>query len=136
MTAFLFQATDDNYPFRERPEPGSTIWWRAQRYRSLMRPGSLVFFWQAGNEAVRGLHRWGQLVSEPYKRADDFRVDVRFDRRIQPHVPASVIRSDPVLRDHPIFTVRVGSNFLLDANEVAALTALIPTAMRPELASA
>ena len=136
MTAFLFQATADHYPLGVTPSPGSTIWWRAQRYRSLMRPGILVFFWQAGGEAVRGLHGWGRVISEPYRHGDDFRVDVSFDCRIKPHVPASVIRSEPILRDHPIFTVRVGSNFLLDENEVMAITALIPVAMRPELASA
>jgi len=136
MIAFLFQATDDHYDFRTRPAPGAIIWWRAQRYRSLMRPGGLVFFWQAGQETVRGLHGWGRLVSEPYRQADDFRVDVRFDCRIQPHIPASVIRAEPILHNHPIFTVRVGSNFLLSDDELEALTTLIPTVIRPELASA
>lgn len=136
MTAFLFQASDTNYPLWERPAEGTTIWWRAQRYRSLMLPGSLVFLWQAGADSVRGLHGWGHLVSRPYRATDDYRVDVRFERRIQPHIPAAVIRSEPVLRDHPVFTVRVGSNFLIDDDELAALSALIPSGMRPELASA
>jgi len=99
-----------------------------------MQPGELVFFWVAGQEGERGLHGWGRIVSGPYKEAGDFRVDVRLECRIEPHIPASVIRANPVLRDHPIFTVRVGSNFLLDDDEVPALLELIPTAQRPELA--
>jgi hypothetical protein len=99
-----------------------------------MKPGELVFFWVAGQEGERGLHGWGRIVSEPYKEAGDFRVDVRLECCIEPHIRASVVHADPVLRDHPIFTVRVGSNFLLDDDAVPALVALIPAAQRPELA--
>ena len=135
MIGFLFQATAANYE-RARPEPGKTVWWRAQRYRSLMHPGSLVFFWVAGEDTIRGLHGWGRLASEPYKKDADFLVDVRFERHIEPHIGASAIRGDKVLADHPIFTVRVGSNFLLDDAELRALIVLIPLPQRPELVSA
>jgi hypothetical protein len=30
-----------------------------------MQQGVLVFFWQVGDRAVRGLHGWGELVSRP-----------------------------------------------------------------------
>lgn len=108
MTAFLFQSTVDHCDLRLHPAPGATVWWLAQRYRSQMRPGGLVFFWLAGPDTLRGLHGWGRLVSQPYKHEDDFRVDVRFECRLKPHLAASVIRANPILRDHPIFTVRVG----------------------------
>ena len=56
MTAFLFQANTDRYDLRQQPVAGATVWWPAQRYRSLMRPGELAFFWLAGDERVRGLY--------------------------------------------------------------------------------
>ena len=133
MSGFLFQATADNYDLRVQPEPGAVISWRAQRHRSLMLPGKIVFFWLAGDIDYRGLHGWGALTSRPYERGDHYRVDVRFDHRIVPHVPASAVQGDPVLRDHQIFTLRTGSNFLLEDHEVRALVSLIPAGQQPAL---
>jgi hypothetical protein len=136
MTGFLFQASADHYDLRVQPQPGAIVSWRAQRYRSLMLPGKIVFFWLAGESAYRGLHGWGTLTSAPYEHGDHYEVDARFDHRIVPHVPASVIQTNPVLRDHQIFTLRTGSNFLLEEAEVRALIGLIPAGQQPALALA
>jgi len=133
MSGFMFQASEDHYDLRVQPQPGSVIHWRAQRYRSLMMPGKIVFFWLAGDSPYRGLHGWGALTSSPYEHGDHYRVDVRFDHRIVPHVPADAVRADPILRDHQIFTLRAGSNFLLEDDEIQALVNLIPVEQQPAL---
>ncbi len=133
MSAFLFQASADHYDLRTQPKPGTVIDWPAQRYRSLMRPGALVFFWLAGESSYRGLHGWGALTSHPYEQGAHYRVWVEFSHRIVPHVRALVVQADPVLCNHPIFTLRTGSNFLLDDEEVQAMVSLIPAEQRPAM---
>jgi hypothetical protein len=141
MRAFLFQASVNptsakQYDLRVSPAVGSKIWWPADVYRSYMQPGMLVFFWLAGTVEVRGLHGWGRLASEPYKEGKDHRVDVTFAGRFEPHVPASDIQLDPALSKHAIFTVRAGSVFLLESDEVDALIQHIPLAQRQTLSTA
>src|SRR5262249_31905166 len=115
------------------PEVGQTVDWRAQRYRSLMRQGELVFFWRAGDAEFRGIHGWGHLDSPPYEQDGRYRVKVRFEHRFVPHISAARLPSDPILRDLQIFSVRVGSNFLLEPTEVEAILRHIPAEQRPLL---
>lgn len=134
MTSFIFQSTDHNYDLSVRPQEGSSISWRAEQYRSLMHPGEFVFYWLASsNSAIRGLHGWGELTSEPYLHGDQYRVDTIFRRRIRPHVAAATVRSVSALANLRIFTVRVGSNFALSETEARALTELLPPAARPPI---
>jgi hypothetical protein len=69
--------------------------------------------------------------SEGFRRGEEFRINLRFDCRREPHVPAPVVQADPALRDHPILTVRQGPDFLLEDRGGEALIALRAAAPRP-----
>jgi hypothetical protein len=133
MSSFIFQATTERHDLRFWPSVGQTVDWRAQRYRSLMRPEELVFFWRAGEAEFRGIHGWGHLDSLPYEQDGQFRVKVRFEHRLAPHISAAQLQSDSTLRDLQIFSVRVGSNFLLEPTELEALLRHVPAEQRPQL---
>src|SRR5215471_5454258 len=131
MSSFLFQATKERHDLSTWPTVGQTVDWRAQRYRSMMRPDELVFFWRAGDADLRGIHGWGHLVSVPYEQDGGHRVKVRFEHRFAPHISAAGLERDPVLQDLEIFTVRAGSNFLLEPKEVEAILRHISPEQRP-----
>jgi hypothetical protein len=70
-------------------------------------------------------------VSVPYEQGGRYRVNVRFEHRFVPHISAAELQRDPVLKDFEIFTVGVGSNFLLEPEEVEAILRHIPAGQRP-----
>jgi hypothetical protein len=98
-----------------------------------MEPGDLVFFWRAGEPEFRGIHGWGHLNSRPYEQDGRYRVKVRFEHRFAPHLSSAQLQSDSLLRDLQVFSVRVGSNFLLEPTQVEAMLRHIPAEERPLL---
>src|SRR5262249_34657303 len=133
MSSFIFQATTERHDLSSWPAVGQTVDWRAQRYRSLMQPEDLVFFWRAGEAELRGIHGWGHLDSRPYEQDGRYRIKVRFEHRLVPHIPAARLQSDPMLRDLQLFSIKVGSNFLLEPEQVEAILHIIPAEHRPLL---
>ena len=125
MRAWLFQTVD-----RRRIEliaPGRTERWCVRRYRHEMQPGDLVLIWLGGARHERGIHGYGRLISAPYTTPDEttYHVDVEYDRRLTPLVPAAVLRAHPLLHALAILHMPRATNFRLDHVQAQALTELI-----------
>ena len=131
MRAFIFKANAESYDLRVRPQVGEEVVCKVDRYRSWVRTGDLCFFWLDGTLSLRGLYGWGRLASGLHRIDGLFATRCRFEHRLEPFIPEAVVRAIPVLEEHPLFTVRLGDNFYLEDDEVAALMDLIPWAQRP-----
>jgi len=127
MNYWLFQAVPERYDLREQMIAGRTVTWYATRYRNLMAPGDVVFFWLGGDEALRGIYGWGKLTTEPYVRRSwkSYGVDVHYEQRFDPFLPEAKIAADPNLKDLLIFRARQATNFHLSSDEARALARLV-----------
>jgi len=130
--SFIFQAIPERYDLRTRLKVGDRVSWIASRYRDEMRKGDIVYFWLGGDPAGRGLYGWGVISAEAPKLTEDggYRVEVEYRRSFLDHKPprhisSEDIRQDPMLRNHLIFRMPVGTNFLLTEEQDRALRALI-----------
>jgi hypothetical protein len=127
MAVFVFQSVPERYDLRQAIVPGATDTWYATRYRGEMSPGSLVFFWMAGDENFRGLYGWGHLISAPYVKAgwDGHGIDVAYEVKFQRPILARTFRDDPALAQMLIFRAPQATNFLLSDAETRRLFRLI-----------
>ncbi len=127
MSAFIFQCVPDRFDLRRELKPRHKDTWYATRYRSLMKPGDLVFFWMAGDPQIRGLYGWGKLTSTAYFKPawESHGVDVVCEYKFDRPLLASQIRSQPTLENMLILRAPQSTNFLLSDTELSALTALI-----------
>src|SRR5215472_4144065 len=99
MNYWIFQSTVDRRDLREILREGQEDTRLASRYRQQMSEGDIVYFWLAGPDDIRGIYGWGTMLSEPYLAEDEYRVKVRYDKRLRSYIPASRIRSAGVLED-------------------------------------
>ncbi len=127
MSVFVFQSVPERYDLRQAINPGQPDTWYATRYRNDMKPGSVVFFWMAGDENFRGLYGWGHLTSSPYLKPgwDGHGVDVLYDTKFGRPILAKSIRSDPALSQMLILRAPQATNFLLSDSEAKRLIRLI-----------
>jgi predicted RNA-binding protein with PUA-like domain len=123
---WIFQSRPDRYDLRKDSvlQPGKTEPWIASRYRSLMQPGDMVYFWLSGEPEIRGIYGKGHLISEPYSRGDEFLVDVQYDEKFTNPITIQEIESRSELREMQIVRIPIGTNFLLEDGEIAALNRL------------
>jgi hypothetical protein len=135
MNFWIFQAVPGRFDLRDPANlhDGMDGWWHATRYRTRMCPGDLVYFWLGGDEATRGIYGWGRITSEPYEKHGGFRVDVHVQRRLPAPVNIAQIRATPKLDNLLILRIAIGSNFLINRREAAAIDALMPEALQPEV---
>jgi predicted RNA-binding protein with PUA-like domain len=133
MNYWIFQAVPDRYDLREEPADGENITWYATRYRSRMEIGDLVFFWLGGPPDIRGIYGWGHLTGKPYiiPSWSDYGVDVRFEKRLRPHLSVGAIKNRRELLGMQILNMAVGSNFYISPDEARAISSLMPSSERP-----
>lgn len=127
LGVFVFQSVPERYDLRKEIVPGQADTWWATRYRADMTPGSIVFFWMAGDEHFRGLYGWGHLTTAPYMRPDwdGHGVDVIYDVKFSRAILASSLRDDPHLSRLLILRAPQATNFLLSDEEAKRLVRLI-----------
>jgi hypothetical protein len=127
MSVFMFQSVSDRYDLRETLRPAKVDTWYATRYRTVMRPGDLVFFWMAGAEHVRGLYGWGRITSDPYLKTnwEGHGVDVRYEARFSQPILARLLREDAVLQDMLIFRAPQATNFLLSEDQASRIVDIV-----------
>jgi hypothetical protein len=135
MTSWIFQSTIERQDLRQTLQEGKEDTRLASRYREPMAPGDLVYFWLAGAEEVRGIYGWGTLLARPDfdERRQEFRVAVRYERRLQNHLPAAEIQDNPTLRRLMIFRAPQATNFILAEDEAKAIANLMAPDERPEV---
>ena len=125
MNAFIFQATVDRYNLQSELKAGGRETWLATRYRHAMRPGDVVYFWNAGPESVRGLYGWGRIVRKPRRSSGTDVVDVKVKRVFSSPLLVKDIRQDSVLSRLLILRVPQGGNFLLSPAEANRLASVV-----------
>ena len=121
--AFIFQARAGRYDLRTELRPKAVERWTASRYRSVMRPGDIVFFWMAGSADIRGIYGWGTIKGYPYSVGshDSYDVDVQVEHVLAQPMLATTIRKIPELRDLLIFRAPQATNFLLSPDQAKHL---------------
>jgi hypothetical protein len=136
--SFIFQAVPSRYDLRTELVPGRRVCWLASRYLEQMAQGEIVYFWLAGEPAVRGVYGWGVISGLAPQAVDgEYRIQVEYARnfldRLPPqHIPVHLVAKDPVLKDLLILRLPVGTNFLLSPGEDTAMRALIARVLGPE----
>jgi EVE domain len=135
MSYWIFQSTIERQDLRSTLREGKDDTRLASRYRQQMSPGDLVYFWLAGPEELRGIYGWGTLLAAPYfdEGRQEFRVAIRYDRRLETHLPAAQIRGSPTLQGLMIFRAPQATNFNLSEDEAKAIADLMAPDERPDV---
>jgi hypothetical protein len=142
--ALLFQSNPDQWDLRKYFKPGKKVSWFVTRYLSYMKPGTLTLLWEAQGgkpAAVKGLYGWGIIQAEP---AGDERGRLRvplvfIERWVCSHdarneIPdedqIAAISADQVFklqswRDHLLAKMPVGTNFLINTDQIQELTKIV-----------
>jgi len=130
--SFIFQALPERYDLREKIVEGNSAWWIASKGRDRMKAGVVVYFWMAGKPEIRGIYGWGNISGEIKQDEKGlYRVKVTYGKNflehesVQRHITIHEIESDPVLCNLLILRAAMGTNFLLNDNEDAAIRDLI-----------
>jgi predicted RNA-binding protein with PUA-like domain len=126
MRHWIFQSRPDRYDLRREGvlRPGETDSWVASRYRELMQPGDVVYFWLSGDPKHKGIYGRGHLTSAPYKRSDGYLVDVMYDEKFESPINVADIVDNPELESLQIVRIPIGTNFLVDEGQARALNKL------------
>jgi hypothetical protein len=97
-----------------------------------MSTGDLVFFWMGGSESIRGIYGWGIISSEPFEENGGYRVGIRVEKHLPNHIHIDSIRETPELQNLMILRMAIGSNFLINRREAAAIRRMMPLTFQPE----
>jgi len=135
MNYWIFQSTVDRKDLREILREGNEDTRLASRYRQQMSQGDIVYFWLAGPDEIRGIYGWGVLLSDPYLNEDEeeYRVKVRYDKRLRSHIPTSRIKATAELEDLLILRAPQATNFLLSTEEARAIANFMEADERPQI---
>jgi hypothetical protein len=129
MNTWIFQSVPERYDLRKASSirPGDTVTWYATRYRDQMTPGDTVYFWMGGEEDIRGIYGWGELISDAYIRKDwdAHGVDAKIKARFKEPILASVLKKDRRLANLLIFRQPQASNFLLEPQEAEVFAKIV-----------
>lgn len=125
--SFIFQSRPDKFDLRTELRPQVVDRWPAARYRTVMRPGDIVYFWLAGPEDIRGIYGWGTIRKFPYRSQgrDTYDVDVYVEQVLAKPLLAVSLRRMPALSDLLILRAPQATNFLLSHEEALQIAAEI-----------
>lgn len=135
MNYWIFQSVLTRFDLRKGLIEGKKDTWDATRYLNLLKPGDLVFFWQAGSEDVRGIYGWGKVDSEPYIKSgwEKHGIDVKYEKRVDPHLSVKQIKATTALQNMLILRTAQNTNFLLTRDEAQAISKLLKPEQKPEV---
>ena len=87
-----------------------------------MNPGDTVYLWRAGDRTKRGIYAVGKIEGKPeYHEGWGWGVKVEYKKRLTNYIPAEELVSKPVMKDHLLFKMPIGTNFSLTADQSAAI---------------
>lgn len=133
--AWIFQSRPDRFDLRTELITGKNEQWLASRYRDLMEPGDIVFYWLSGEDEHKGIYGWGRISSSPANSRDGTSVVVHNEEKLPQHIPVEKIRATPALKELMILRIAIGTNFILHKSEAIALAALSGSAHLMSLVS-
>lgn len=144
--AWVFQANPQYFRLSAALSELQEIVFLVNQFRTDIRIGDRVYFWEAGPEA--GLVGVGTVLAEPKEMPDNqessryyvdkskfegekVRTTVRVDRFLSPPIPRAVFLNHPVLRDMTVLTARIGTNFRLTPQQAEAIAQLVEGSVPP-----
>jgi predicted RNA-binding protein with PUA-like domain len=135
LNYWIFQAVLERYPLLEYLIVGEEATWYATRYRRMMNPGDIVFFWQAGPPKIRGIYGWGNLISKPFflTSRNAYGVNVIYEKRLTDHITIQKIKSNTSLKNLLILRAAQATNFLIKEFEARAIAEMMKRDERPEV---
>ncbi len=135
MNYWIFQSIIERQDLRTTLQEQKEDTRLASRYRQQMSPHDLVYFWLAGDEDIRGIYGWGTLLTPPFLAEDrqEYRVKVRYLKRLKSTLRAATIRAAGPLRDLMIFRAPQATNFLLTKEEAQGIANLMDSGERPQI---
>lgn len=150
MNSWIFQGNPDKFDIDDYLRQTDEIYWSVSvpKYQKLMKIGDEVFIWRAKGKqkAISGIIAYGVVNEECASRdqvkkplnlydshwkeawteASEIKAGVVIKAvRLTPQdgmLTSDVLQNDPYLANMRIFTVRVGSNFLLDLQHSQLIT--------------
>jgi hypothetical protein len=97
---WIFQVNPRRYDIHQAVAENRQTWWNAPRYRDRLAVGDHAWIQVVGKDSP-GLYYITTVTSLPYERPDDefgrWKVDIRFDYRIDPPLLRSELNADPEL---------------------------------------
>ena len=130
--SFIFQSVPERYDLRTRVRSGLRASWVVGRYGNQMKKDDIVYFWLGGDPSIRGLYSWGVITDDEPKfyEGRGYRIEVEYRRFFldyQPpmYIPGEEVRADPILENHLLFRMPIGTNFILTNEEDQAIRAII-----------
>ncbi|MCG3771892.1 MAG: hypothetical protein JW384_03089 [Nitrosomonadaceae bacterium] len=136
MSTWIFQCNPERFNLLADWEATAEVTWAANQHREEMHPNDMVYFRISGPQA--GLYGVGTILSECYESPDDFgdwKVDVRYDRLIDPPLLRSETNTILQLKEFAPLTGRQASNFPVPDDIAMEIELLIQSPSRENLSS-
>jgi hypothetical protein len=130
---WIFQAVPRRYDLRRELREGRREVWLVTRYGEQMRRGDVVYFWMAGDSAIRGLYGWGRIIANaPRQTPIGMGIEVQYEKVFSNHIPAATLQEQAILKDHLLFRMPVGTNFSLTTEQRQAIDKVISQIVGPQ----
>lgn len=131
MSTWIFQCNPKRFDLLADWETRPDAKWSANQHRNEMRPDDIVYFRISGKHA--GLYGVGTILTECYESPDDFgdwKVDVRYDRLIDPPLLKAETDSVQILKDFAPLSGREATNFRVPEDVAIELEVLLQSPLR------
>jgi hypothetical protein len=146
MASWLFQGNPDYFDIDQYLAQNTDILWSIRQHKDKVHVGDDVFIWRAAGSKKQqaGIVAMGTITEEPRIRPDDsastglwtteedgheeYRAAIHLTRTClgkREVIKKNWIEHDPILSNHPIITVKAGTNFPLKPREAKRLLLLV-----------
>ena len=131
MSTWIFQCNPKRFDLLTDWETRPDAKWSANQHRNEMQPEDIVYFRISGKHA--GLYGVGTILTECYESPDDFgdwKVDVRYDRLIDPPLLKAETDCIQILKDFAPLSGREATNFRVPEDVAIELEVLLQSPLR------
>lgn len=131
MSTWIFQCNPKRFDLLADWATRPDAKWSANQHRNEMQPEDIVYFRISGKHA--GLYGVGTILTECYESPDDFgdwKVDVRYDRLIDPPLLKAETDSVQILKDFAPLSGREATNFRVPEDVAIELEVLLQSPLR------
>jgi 5-methylcytosine-specific restriction protein A len=131
MSTWIFQCNPERFDLLADWATNAEASWSANQHRDEMQPNDVVYFRISGPQA--GLYGVGTILSECYESPNEFgdwKVDIRYDRLIEPPLLRRETDEVPLLKEYAPLTGRQATNFPLPDEVAIELEVLLQSPIR------
>lgn len=127
MKSWIFQGKPERYPLKEKLVEGNLETWLVSRFKDEITKGDIVFFWSSGDETVRGLYGWGEVIQDSVQYYENwgYGIEVLYKVRFKSHIGVNQVRKSGILDNNVLLKMPIGTNFKISSHEYKNLCKLI-----------